>query len=189
VLGLSRLAENLLALARSDAGLAVEHTSEVDLRALVEQVAARYTKQAAERQVRIDIRGGPALTYGDTRLLSRVVGNLLENALRFSPTQGTVYAEIRNGGETTLTVRDEGPGVSPEHVPQLFTRFFRGDPARPRAEGTGLGLAIAQAGAQAHGGRIDFLGNAPGAVFRLALPALVQRADATDRNPTPIEPE
>ncbi len=189
VLGLSRLAENLLALARSDAGLAVEHTGEVDLYALVGQVAARYTKLAAERQVRIDLAGDPALTVGDARLLSRVVGNLLENALRFSPAQGTVYADIRNGVETTLTVRDEGPGISPDQVPQLFTRFFRGDPARPRAEGTGLGLAIAQAGAQAHGGRIEFLGNAPGAVFRLSLPPVVQqRADRPDLSPTLIQP-
>ncbi|MEP7324458.1 MAG: ATP-binding protein, partial [Gemmatimonadota bacterium] len=66
---------------------------------------------------------------------------------------------------------DDGPGVPPEHVPQLFHRFFRGDPARTRADGFGLGLAIAQAGAEAHGGTIEFLGNAPGARFALTLPS------------------
>ena len=59
-------------------------------------------------------------------------------------------------GRVSVTVRDEGPGIPAEQVPQLFTRFFRGDPARPRAEGSGLGLSIAKAGADAHGGALEF---------------------------------
>ena len=69
-----------------------------------------------------------------------------------------------------LTVQDEGAGIPSNLVDRLFVRFFRGDPARQRTEGTGLGLAIAKAGAEAHGGRLEFLGNAPGAIFRLTVP-------------------
>jgi signal transduction histidine kinase len=171
VLGLSRLAENLLAPAQSDAGPALEHTAEIDLCDVVQRVVARYAGVAAERQVHIDVRGDRALTSGDARVLSRVISNLLENALKFSPAGGRIAIDVANGTDASVTVRDQGPGVPADHVPHLFTRFFRGNPARPRAEGTGLGLAIAKAGAEAHGGRIEFIGNEPGAVFRLTLPS------------------
>ncbi|HEV8598113.1 MAG TPA: ATP-binding protein, partial [Gemmatimonadales bacterium] len=112
------------------------------------------------------------------RLLDRIVTNLLDNAVKHSQPGGRVRIELVRDGDAVLTLRDEGPGIQPEHVPQLFVRFFRGDPARRRSEGTGLGLAIARAAAEAHGGRLEFLGNAPGAVFRLSLP-LASYASAT----------
>jgi signal transduction histidine kinase len=109
---------------------------------------------------------------GDPTLLERVAANLLDNAVKYSPGHGTVRVEVRrDDGSAALTVRDQGPGVPAEQVPHLFTRFFRGDPARPRAEGSGLGLAIARAGAEAHGGALDYAGDAGGAAFRLVLPA------------------
>jgi signal transduction histidine kinase len=74
-------------------------------------------------------------------------------------------------GSVSVTVRDRGPGIPPEQVPYLFTRFFRGDPARPRAEGSGLGLSIVKAGADAHGGTLGLVSTTQGAAFRLALPA------------------
>ncbi len=192
VLGLSRLAENLLALARSDAGLALEHTAELDLCDVVRRVVGRYAGVAAERQVHIEVRGDRALTTGDARVLSRVIANLLDNALKFSPPGGTITLDVANGMDASVTVRDQGPGVPADHAPQLFTRFFRGNPARPRAEGTGLGLAIAKAGAEAHGGRIEFIGNEPGAGFRLTLPGAppngpVQHPPASSAQREPID--
>jgi signal transduction histidine kinase len=104
-------------------------------------------------------------------LLERLVANLLDNAVKYSSAGGAVHVDVQQeGGSAVVTVSDEGPGIPAEQVPYLFTRFFRGDPARPRAEGSGLGLAIAQAAAAAHGGRVEFLRNAPGAVFRVTLP-------------------
>ena len=78
--------------------------------------------------------------------------------------------EIEEGHEAVVTIRDEGPGIAPDPVPQLFVCLSRGDPARRQGEGSGLGLAIARVGAEAHGGRLEYVGNAPGAVFRLTLP-------------------
>lgn len=169
---LARLASDLLVLARSDAALPLEHTSELDLRALVERVAARFRSAAADRGVRILLSGAEARVWGDERLLERVVGNLVDNAVKYCRSGGAVRAEVHGDGAVEVIIRDEGPGIPAEHVGSLFIRFFRGDPARQRSEGTGLGLAIAKAGAEAHRGRLEFLGNGPegGAIFRLTLP-------------------
>ena len=167
---LARLATDLLVLARSDAALPLEHVADVELRSLVQRVLDRFQPMADVRQVRLELAAQEAVVAGDERLLDRIVTNLLDNARKYSRPGGTVRIELVRNGNVVLTVRDEGPGIQPQHVPHLFVRFFRGDPARQRSEGTGLGLAIAKAGAEAHGGRLEFLGNAPGAVFRLSLP-------------------
>jgi two-component system OmpR family sensor kinase len=171
VLRISRLAADLLVLARSDAGLPLEHRTEIDLHMLTSQIAERYRPLATERNVRVHLTGVSAAVAGEANLLERVVANLMDNAVKYSSAGGTVHVDVQqDGGSAVVTVRDEGPGIPAEQVPYLFTRFFRGDPARPRADGSGLGLAIAQAAAAAHGGRVEFLGNAPGAVFRVTLP-------------------
>jgi two-component system OmpR family sensor kinase len=170
---LSRLAGDLLVLARSDAALPLEHVSEVDLREVLERVRARFRAVAEERGVRLETRGPSVLVSGDPALLERIVSNLLDNAVKHCRPQGTVDAEVVAGREAVLTLRDEGPGIPPEHASRLFHRFFRADPARQRSAGAGLGLAIARAAAEAHGGRLEFAGNAPGAVFRLTLPLQV----------------
>lgn len=167
---LARLAGDLLILARADAALPLEHVAELDLQALVQRVVSRYETAAAARGVRLVTSGSPLHVSGDDRLLERVVGNLVGNAVRFCRPGGAVQVQLEGNGAARITVRDEGPGIPAEHVPQLFVRFFRGDPARRRDEGTGLGLAIARAGAEAHGGRLEFLGNDGGAVFRVSLP-------------------
>jgi two-component system OmpR family sensor kinase len=167
---LSRLAGDLLVLARSDAALPLEHVSEVDLREILDRVRGRFRAVAEERGVRLDARGPSVMVSGDPALLERIVSNLLDNAVKHCRPGGAVEAKVVADREAVLTVRDEGPGISAEHVPRLFDRFFRADPARQRGTGSGLGLAIARAGAEAHGGRLEFAGNAPGAVFRLTLP-------------------
>jgi two-component system OmpR family sensor kinase len=174
VVQLSRLAADLLVLARSDAGLPLEQRAEVDVYALTSRVADRYRPLASERNIRIPVTGASATVVGDPQLLERVVANLVDNAVKYAPADTDVRVEVQHDAHSVIvTVRDEGPGIPAEQVPQLFTRFFRGDPARPRAEGSGLGLAIAKAGADAHGGALEFLGDIRGAVFRLTLPAAV----------------
>jgi signal transduction histidine kinase len=107
-----------------------------------------------------------------------VLGNLLDNALRYSPPRGTVTVTVaRADSEIRVSVRDEGPGVSPHDLPHVFERFYQGDTSRS-GEGTGLGLSIARELVQAHGGRI-WVENQGGAVFTFTLPLLDSpRADA-----------
>ena len=172
VVRLSRLAADLLVLARSDAGLPLEQRTEIDLYALASRVAERYRPLAAERNVQIDVAGASATVAGDPTLLERVVANLIDNAVKYSPAAGAVRVEVQHdGGEVVVMVRDQGAGIPSDQVPHLFTRFFRGDSARPRAHGSGLGLAIARAGAEAHGGTLEFRGNARGTAFCVTLPA------------------
>ena len=172
VLQLSQLATDLLVLARSDAGLPLEQRLEFDLHALAMRVAARYHRVASERGVRIDVSGSPVEVTGDPHLLERVVSNLVDNAVKYSKEGAAVQVDVQHDSRRVeLTVRDEGPGIPAQHVPHLFTRFFRGDPARRRTEGSGLGLSIAKAGAEAHQGVLEYLGDHRGAVFRLSLPA------------------
>lgn len=172
VLQLSRLTADLLVLARHDAGLPLEQRAEVDLLALAARISERYAPLASQRGIRIDVTGGSEPIEGDPGLLGRVVSNLVDNAVKYSPAGGVVRVEVaRAGPSVSLTVRDEGPGIPPDQVSQLFTRFYRGDPARPRAEGSGLGLSIAKAGAEAHGGTLVLLGDTRGAAFRLTVPA------------------
>jgi two-component system OmpR family sensor kinase len=167
---LARLASDLLVLAQSDAAVPLEHVADVDFRALLQRVVSRFQAVAAGAGVRILVQAQEASVLGDERMLDRVVSNLVDNAVKYSRPGGVIRLELVREDYAILTVRDEGSGVAPEHIPHLFVRFFRGDPARQRSEGTGLGLAIARAGAEAHAGRLVFVGNAPGAVFRLVLP-------------------
>lgn len=167
---LSRLASDLLVLARSDSAVPLEHVTDVDIRGLIHRVVTRFDPVAATRGVHLTIKAEQVTLAGDERMLDRVVSNLVDNAVRHCRAGGEVRLELAEADGAVLTVRDDGTGVSPEHVPHLFVRFFRGDPARRRSEGTGLGLAIAKAGAEAHGGQLEFIGNEPGAVFRLSLP-------------------
>lgn len=172
VLRMSRLSADLLLLARSDAGMPLEHRTEVDLLGLSQRLARRYAPLTAEREQRLVVEGESAVVLGDEGVLEHALGNLIDNAIKYSPPGGTIRARVRSEGEAWVTVSDEGPGISAEHLPHLFTRFFRGDAARTRTDSHGLGLAIAQAGAQSHGGRLEFLGNTPGATFRMILPKL-----------------
>ena len=86
-----------------------------------------------------------------------MLSNLFDNALRYTPENGRIIARVRaDDGGTTVSVKDSGSGISSEHLPRIFERFYRADPARSREEGgTGLGLAIVKHLVEAHGGSVD----------------------------------
>lgn len=179
VLRLSQLAEDLLTLARADAGALIPRPGLLDLYEVADAVVARYRPLAAERSVALALDGGTVWLRGDAGLLERAVENLVANAIKHTPPGGRVSVAVGTSDPATVVVRDTGPGIPPEHVAQVFDRFFQANPARPRARGTGLGLSIARAAAEVHGGSLTFEGNSPGAVFRLAVPIAVDQ-------PTPV---
>ena len=176
VIRLTRMATDLLTLARNEAGLNAQDQGEVDLRLVAERVVGRYQAVATERGLRFILSGPAAVVRGDPAMLERIVGNLVDNAVKHSPPGGAITLEIASGDPVGLTVRDRGPGIPQGDQAQLFSRFFRGEAPHGDGTSTGLGLAIAKAAAEAHGGRLEFVGNGPGAVFRLVLPVGVKRS-------------
>ena len=164
---LARLVEQLLDLSRLDADVIEIHPEPVALRAHVEQiVTAAATDPTA---VQIDVPAD-AVAVVDRNVLDRVLTNLVTNAFRYGVPPVRVLAE-RTDHHLRLAVEDQGRGVSPEFVPDLFERFTRSEGSRAGASGTGLGLAIARSYARAHGGDLVYEEAQPhGARFRLVLP-------------------
>ena len=179
---LSTLVDDLLTLARSESGGVVLQTQELDLAGLVTQALQAHQAQAASLGVTLCYEPHATLMInGDPTRLRQVLDNLLSNALRFAPTETAIVAQLaQQGNEVTLTVRDHGPGVAPDELPQLFERFWRADSSRNRATGgLGLGLAISRTIVEAHGGQVSAestLGE--GACFTVRLPLATCSQDA-----------
>ena len=171
---LTRVADHLLLLARADSGALLPKLEPLDLPDLVEEVADRWQASAAAKGAALKcsvVHGGRLM--GDPDLLKRLLDNLLDNALRHTPSGGEVgVVAICADGVWTVSVSDSGPGVPVDAQPYLFERFSRGDPARSRSTGgAGLGLSICAAIARAHGGSIELApGPLSGATFILRLP-------------------
>ncbi|NBV22318.1 MAG: HAMP domain-containing protein [Proteobacteria bacterium] len=155
---LSKLTENLLALARADAGEGVAAREQVDLSALCQEVARKLAGLSGLAGVTITVSAPtPAVVHGDSVALERVLANLVENALRYSPRgEGVTLTVATESGAAVVRVRDTGPGIPAEHLPHLFERFYRVDKARSREfGGAGLGLSIVEALVTAHGGKVS----------------------------------
>ncbi len=172
---LGRLADQLLVLARADAGALVPRREAVDLDDLLQETAARWSIAASAAGVRIDVAAEDAgAAAAEPALLRRIIDNLVENALRYAPAGTAVTLTAGHGpGVHWVGVRDHGPGIAAEYRPMLFARFARPDAARTGGDGgAGLGLALSAAIAAAHGGRVELRtsGLAPGADFRVTVP-------------------
>lgn len=165
VLRLAHLSSDLLLLARAEAGPSADQPEELDLHEIAATTVERYRATAAERGVGLRLEGAPIRVQGHGDLLERAISNLVDNAVKYTNPSGTVTVRVLPGERPGVEVRDTGPGIPPSQLGHLFERFYRGDPARPRAEGTGLGLAIARAAVEAQGGTLTYEGNEPGAVF------------------------
>jgi heavy metal sensor kinase len=171
---LSRLSDQLLILARADAGALLPATEPIDVADFLHESAARWEDVAKKHGSRIEVAAPSHGRMGaDPALLRRVVDNLIDNALRHtaSGTPVTLRGYQANGG-WNVEVADQGPGVPLNHRDKLFTRFARADSARSREDGgAGLGLALSAAIARAHGGTLELVeSDEPGAVFRLHVP-------------------
>jgi heavy metal sensor kinase len=172
---LARLADQLLILARADAGALRPAPEKVDVADFLHETAARWSAAAEANGRRVNVSAPDSgQVMADPSLLRRVLDNLVDNALRYAPegTGVTIGAYPANSG-WNFEVTDQGPGVPLEYRDRLFQRFARPDGARTRGSGgAGLGLALSAAIVRAHGGELNLADGQPGAVFRLHLPSL-----------------
>jgi heavy metal sensor kinase len=169
----SQLLEDMLTLARADAGYGSVVFESVDLSQLVEDAAARQRPLAEAKRQTVTVRAsGPAWINGDRSSLRRLVWILLDNAVKYTPAGGSIVVGLMaTPSEAVLTVRDSGIGISEELLPRIFDRFVRADPSRGEINGTGLGLAIAKWIADAHHARLTAQSREhEGSVFRVEFP-------------------
>jgi heavy metal sensor kinase len=174
---LSRLTENMLALAHFDVGDAITQRELVNVSEVCSTVINRLQNLAAERQMIIqhqDTTTEPLSVNGDRVALERVMFNLVENAVRYSPTGENVTVRVSKAMPwIEIQIIDTGGGIAPEHLTHLFERFYRVDKARSRTHGgSGLGLSIVKALVEAHGGSVGVSSEVGhGSTFTVRLPA------------------
>lgn len=167
------LVESLLVLARQDGNASTLTKESCDLTTIASDAVKLLRPLADERQIRIEARLDEISIPGDARSLSMVVVNLLSNAIHHQDPGGSVTVRVSGDDDRALLeVADTGKGISPEHLPHLFDRFYRVDPARAATGGhSGLGLAIVKAIVDNHEGTIDVTSTpGKGTVFRVSLP-------------------
>lgn len=153
---LGRLMGRMLEMGRAEHGEA-EISASDDLVDSVRRIMDGFRELAKERSISLVLDAGPVAAATDSAVLQVVLGNLLSNAIRFSPDGGRVEVRVTaDGSGRRITVRDEGPGIAPQDLPHIFERYWRADRARSRRDGHyGLGLAIARRYAGLLGATID----------------------------------
>ena len=148
----------------------------IELGALLDRVVDDQRLQAQARQLRVVVAGGPVWAEVDPDKLATALGNLLSNAIRFSPVGGTIeFGLSQHADRVRVQIADAGPGVAAADRDRVFEPFYRGE-RQPRgaARGSGIGLSIVHEYIAAHGGRIELLPNGPGARFHIELPHVSQ---------------
>jgi signal transduction histidine kinase len=162
----------LLRLAELDTGLRRAGFTRVDISALVQDAAELYGPAAEAKDIALTCTAAAGLlANGDRHLLAQAVGNLLDNAVKYTPAGGRIdlNAGLAEDGGIAVTVGDSGPGIPEAEQTRVIERFYRGDSSR-HAEGVGLGLSLVDAVARLHGGELRLEGNNPGLLAILALP-------------------
>ena len=159
------LVNDLVELARD--GRASFHIEDVRLDLVAERVAARAAGRAPGLRYELDFR--PTLVRGDPDALERAIGNLVDNALKWSPPDGRIRISAAGG---TVEVSDDGPGIPADDLPYIFDRFYRSAKARA-LPGSGLGLAIVRRIADMHGGTVEAIPLQQGVKFRISVPEIV----------------
>ena len=173
---MTRLIEQMLTLARVEQR-GVTAFAPFALDRLVCDMVAQLQAKAGEKTIDLDVAIPPQIDWqirGDAEKLQQVFLNLIDNAIKYTPSGGTITVEAHRQWQTVLVaVADTGPGIPPEHLPHVFERFYRADSARARATGGfGLGLAISEAIVKAHHGLIEVTSTPGlGTTFTVSLPA------------------
>lgn len=160
--GLSGLVSQLLLLAETEADRNLVATSPIPLDEILRRSVDMFSPVAEDRGIVLELAASsPVWVEGNRHYLRQVMNNLLDNALKFTPTGGSIHVSVSRDKElrrAAIRVADSGTGIAPEDLPHIFERFFRSDRSRPRAgetRGTGLGLSICEAIIHLHGGTIS----------------------------------
>jgi two-component system phosphate regulon sensor histidine kinase PhoR len=156
---MQRLVDDLLDLAKLEAGRWQPEPEPLELAAVCREVWDTLSDRSRTPTVDFGVEIGPGAEEleADPDAVRQILTNLLENSLRYTPAGGRIICRsARVGQGIALSVEDTGSGIVPDHLPRIFERFYRSDPARSREEGgTGLGLAIVKHLVEAHGGRVS----------------------------------
>jgi heavy metal sensor kinase len=162
----------MLLISKTESGVDTVSFEEVDLAVLVREACELFSPTAEDKGVtlRCDLPGR-ALLDGNTRMIQRLLSNLLDNAIKYTPAGGSVTVSLEEKREQqVLSVKDTGIGISPSELPRIFERFYRGDRSRSQV-GIGLGLSLARAFARAHNGELTATSQMnQGSTFRVTLP-------------------
>ena len=169
------LINDLVELARD--GQASFHIEDVRLDLVAERVAARAAGRAPGLRYELDCR--PTLVRGDPDALERAIGNLVDNALKWSPPDGRIRISAAGG---TVEVSDDGPGIPADDLPYIFDRFYRSAKARA-LPGSGLGLAIVRRITDMHHGTVEAIPLQQGVKFRISVPETVVDPPTPERTP------
>ncbi|MFQ6001847.1 MAG: sensor histidine kinase [Anaerolineae bacterium] len=172
---MSRMVDQLLELARLEAGVAAKVESPVDLLAVLRRCGEDFRSRLEKKGVSLEVDLPERLPQvrGDPDMLARLFANLLDNGLKYTPQGGrvTLSARLASPRAVEVAVADTGPGIPPDSLSRIFDRFYRLERHRPGGEGLGLGLAIAREIAETHGGKIRAESEpGQGAKFIVSLP-------------------
>lgn len=160
VLRMQRLVESLLTLTRLDEGRMMLRDDAVDVRAIIDSVYDQAHQLARGQEIYSKVASSISFARADADRLQQVVLNIVENAVKYTPSGGSIELAAYNNGPDAvmIEIRDNGKGIPPGALPHVFDRFYRVDPARsrlsPHVGGSGLGLAIARELIEAQGGTI-----------------------------------
>jgi signal transduction histidine kinase len=173
---LLRLIDDLLDLARIDAGHLRLSVAPLELRQLAEQIVESFRPAAEAKGLTLSLEPGPPTRdlHGDAHRLEIVLSNLLGNALKFTPAQGHITLRIeQDDSGARLSVQDDGPGIAPVDLQQIFDRFYQVEGSARRSQGgVGIGLALARELCELHGGRLEVHSEkGAGSTFAIVLPA------------------
>jgi signal transduction histidine kinase len=182
---LAELIDDFLDMRRIEEGRFERAKELVDMVTLLREEAQLYSQQSPKHELAVEVGSRPLPVMGNPDRLRQVIGNLISNAIKYSPQGGIVEisAEAENGS-VRVEIRDEGMGIPPSQQPQIFTKFFRGDAAASGISGTGLGLAVSRDIVESHGGRIGFTSaEGEGTTFFVELPGANGRSGEQGNGP------